>query len=254
MTLDLQMVREIIQYNLPLILGIMVLVLVFLLFFCILLLVKIKNQKKRYDFFMGTNRRPSLNLETTIQKYYQDVKEIEKKYEQLVDMVNDLDETMKCNIQKVGFVRYNPFDEMGGNLCFAVALLDGNDNGVVINGIHSRTGSFTYAKSIEMGVSIYTLSEEEKKAIEIAKENTYHPKAKKVLKVKPKKQFHHKFVEENSVQDGENKNIDAEKKESIGDVTESEKKCISEEEQKAQEIAIAVHQEIEETPQDISCE
>ena len=69
-----------------------------------------------------------------------------------------MDKTDKSKIQKVGLIRYNPFDEMGGNLCFALALLDGNDNGVVLNGIHSRTGSFTYAKPIEMGVSSFSAS------------------------------------------------------------------------------------------------
>ena len=90
--------------------------------------------------------------------------------------------TDKSKIQKVGLIRYNPFDEMGGNLCFALALLDGNDNGVVLNGIHSRTGSFTYAKPIEMGVSTYMLSEEELKAVEVAKNNTYQPEHEKVVK------------------------------------------------------------------------
>lgn len=131
--------------------------------------VKLNGQKKRYDYFMGSNRRPTHNLEMKIEEYFETSKKIESQYSKLLDMVTDMDKTDKSKIQKVGLIRYNPFDEMGGNLCFALALLDGNDNGVVLNGIHSRTGSFTYAKPIEMGVSTYMLSEEELKAVEVAK-------------------------------------------------------------------------------------
>ena len=119
-------------------------------------------------------------------------RKFESQYSKLLDMVTDMDKTDKSKIQKVGLIRYNPFDEMGGNLCFALALLDGNDNGVVLNGIHSRTGSFTYAKPIEMGVSTYMLSEEELKAVEVAKNNTYQPEHEKVVKVRFKPTFRKK--------------------------------------------------------------
>jgi hypothetical protein len=157
-------------------LGVAVIVLFIL---CIVLFVKFSVQKKKYDYFMGANRRPSANLEMKIQDYYETSKRIEEKYSKLLDMVTDMDKTDKTKIQKVGLIRYNPFDEMGGNLCFALALLDGHDNGVVLNGIHSRTGSFTYAKPIEMGVSTYMLSEEEIKAVEMAKNHAYEPEHEK---------------------------------------------------------------------------
>jgi hypothetical protein len=194
--LNYDAVNQLIQANLPLIFGGFVLAIVFLLVLCIILFVKVRRERKRYDFFMGVNRRPSHNLETKLQEYFEGVKKIEENYDKLLAMVTDLDETMQCNIQKVGIIRYNPFQEMGGNLCFAVALLDGKDNGVVFNGIHSRTGSFTYAKPIELGTSIYTLSQEEKDAIQMAKENVYQPKGEKIVKVKPKKRFYHKFVKD----------------------------------------------------------
>ena len=104
---------------------------VVLFILCIVLFVKFSGQKKKYDYFMGANRRPSANLEMKIQDYYETSKRIEEKYSKLLDMVTDMDKTDKTKIQKVGLIRYNPFDEMGGNLCFALALLDGHDNGVV---------------------------------------------------------------------------------------------------------------------------
>ena len=69
------------------------------------------------------------------------------------------------NVQHVGVVRYNPFPDKGGDQSFAVALLDDHADGVVFNGLHSRADSRVYAKPIVGGVSTYTLTEEEKEAI-----------------------------------------------------------------------------------------
>lgn len=155
---------------------------------------RFKAQKRRYDTFMGTNKRPEYSLENKIDSYFKSVKEIESHYKKLLFLVEDIDSGYKKNIQKVGLIKYNPFAEMGGNLCFALAILDGEDNGVVINGIHSRTGSFTYAKPIEHGVSIYLLSEEEIEAIEKAKETAHQPKFKRSAKVKFTPEFKKKVA------------------------------------------------------------
>ena len=226
-------------------LGVAVVVLFIL---CIVLFVKFSGQKKKYDYFMGANRRPSANLEMKIQDYYETSKRIEEKYSKLLDMVTDMDKTDKTKIQKVGLIRYNPFDEMGGNLCFALALLDGHDNGVVLNGIHSRTGSFTYAKPIEMGVSTYMLSEEEIKAVEMAKNHAYEPEHEKVVKVRFKPTFKRK--DKDSAMDDQitldqvemvevDETEERHPRTSIGDVTQAEKDLILQEETLAGKIAAA---------------
>ncbi len=69
------------------------------------------------------------------------------------------------NVRHVGVIRYNPFPDKGGDQSFAVALLDDRANGVVFNGLHSRNDSRVYAKPIVGGISTYTLTEEEKEAI-----------------------------------------------------------------------------------------
>lgn len=239
---------ELTQEMTLILLGVLAVAVVVLFILCIVLFVKINKQKKRYDFFMGANRRPTHNLETKIEEYFETSKEIESKYAKLLDMVTDMDKTDKSKIQKVGLIRYNPFDEMGGNLCFALALLDGNDNGVVLNGIHSRTGSFTYAKPIEMGVSTYMLSEEEIKAVDVAKQNTYQPEHEKVVKVRFKPIFRKKdkskaMEEQISLDDvqADEKNAVKQRqtKASIGDVTEAERALIMKEETLAGKIAAA---------------
>lgn len=231
----MEVLNEMIQFYLPFILAGLILAVILLFSLCIILFLKIGRERKRYDIFMGTSRRPDMNLEMKINSYFESVESIEQKYSKLLDMVTDMDAIMSENIQKVGIVRYNPFDEMGGNLCFAVALLDANDNGVVLNGIHGRTGSFTYAKPIELGVSTYVLSTEELKAIETAKENAYKRKAEKVVKVKPKKIF--KWKEKPLFSSKRKPEPEEKKMESLGDVTTNEKESIMAEEDVAQQIS-----------------
>ena len=219
--------------------GLLGLAVVILFILCIILFAKINREKKRYDIFMGTSRRPPHNLEMKIQEYFDTAKGIEEKYDKLLDMVTDMDKTDKSKIQKVGLIRYNPFEEMGGNLCFALALLDGEDNGVVLNGIHSRTGSFTYAKPIEMGVSIYMLSDEEKQAVKMAQEQSYKPEHEKVVKVKFKPFFKRRYAPMDDQLTLEQVDTPKEKIQSIGDVTTAEQEQIREEETLAGQIAAA---------------
>jgi hypothetical protein len=76
------------------------------------------------------------------------------------------------HIQRVGFVRFNPFEEMGGDHSFSVALLDGNGTGLVITGLHTRERTRVYVKDVKLGKSEVDLSHEERKALRLAqKEN-----------------------------------------------------------------------------------
>ena len=79
-----------------------------------------------------------------------------------------LEATAQRSFQRVGLVRYNPFEETGGNQSFALALLDAEGNGWVLSSLHARTGTRVYAKSIRGGRSDGALSEEETAAIKQA--------------------------------------------------------------------------------------
>ena len=91
----------------------------------------------------------------------------------LVDVIKsnikNIEKEMKSNLQNVGIVRYNAFDDVGSNLSFAVAILDDYNNGIVLNGIYARETSSVYAKPVVNGDSEYPLSNEEKEAIKKAK-------------------------------------------------------------------------------------
>jgi hypothetical protein len=72
------------------------------------------------------------------------------------------------SIQRVGLVRYNPFEDTGGNQSFALALTDGRGDGFVISSLHSRTGTRVYAKTVSQGRSDGALSAEEREALRLA--------------------------------------------------------------------------------------
>ncbi|MCX6722418.1 MAG: DUF4446 family protein [Candidatus Staskawiczbacteria bacterium] len=71
-------------------------------------------------------------------------------------------------MQKTGIVRFNPFNEMGGNQSFVIALLDDKNNGFVISSLFSKEGNRVYAKTVKAGKSDHMLSSEEVEALNMA--------------------------------------------------------------------------------------
>lgn len=86
----------------------------------------------------------------------------------LSNVVNTMEKSVQGSVQHVGLVRYNPFQETGGDQSFALALLDARGDGVVISSLHSRAGTRFYAKPIKGGTAQLSLSEEEVKAVQKA--------------------------------------------------------------------------------------
>lgn len=82
--------------------------------------------------------------------------------------IESIETKLAFAIQKVGFVRYNAFGDMGSDLSFSIALLDKFQNGFVLTSIYGREHTTSYAKPIKFGKSIYPLSVEEIQAIDRA--------------------------------------------------------------------------------------
>lgn len=93
---------------------------------------------------------------------------LEAKSEELEKRIEPLERISKLSIQKVGFLRFNPFQDTGGDNSFALALLDHENDGVIISSFYTREGVRIYAKWIEKGNSKQNLSQEEKKVLEDA--------------------------------------------------------------------------------------
>ena len=75
---------------------------------------------------------------------------------------------MESTFQKLGIIKYDAFNQMGGKLSFCVALLDENNNGFIINSVHSTEGCYSYTKQIIKGHSDIDLGKEERQALEMA--------------------------------------------------------------------------------------
>lgn len=94
--------------------------------------------------------------------------DLEEKIKDAFAKIRNLENISKITVQKTGIVRFNPFNAMGGNQSFVIALLDAKDNGFVISSLFVNEGNRVYAKEIKKGKSDHSLSNEEKLAIESA--------------------------------------------------------------------------------------
>lgn len=84
--------------------------------------------------------------------------------------ISQLKDQIKLTFQKVGMVKYDAFQEMGGKLSFSLCLLNERNDGFIINAMHSREGCYTYIKEIIAGKCVILLSEEETEALKMAME------------------------------------------------------------------------------------
>ena len=75
---------------------------------------------------------------------------------------------MESAFQKIGIIKYDAFNQMGGKLSFSLALLDENNNGFIINSVHSAEGCYSYTKEITSGECKIDFSEEERQALYMA--------------------------------------------------------------------------------------
>ena|SRR5258708_7428930 len=105
------------------------------------------------------------NLERILKKVLESQDLTKKEMLELGNRIALMQKGELSHIQKLGFVRFNPFDETGGDNSFALALMDAKLNGVVVTGLHTREKTRMYAKSLSEGTSKYELSKEEKRAI-----------------------------------------------------------------------------------------
>ena len=129
--------------------------------------VQMMKLKKNYKIFMsGKNAR---NLEKTLIERLDQVDGLLLANAENEKQIKQLFANMKFTFQKVGLVKYDAFHEMGGKLSFSLALLNETNDGFVMNAVHSREGCYTYVKEIIDGNAIIVLSEEEKEALDMAK-------------------------------------------------------------------------------------
>ena len=139
--------------------------------------IKVKKYKKLYDKALAKFNSHH-NVQDEFNSIYTRLKEVENISQDTVNIVNNFDEKMKNNVQKIGFVKYNAYDDTENKLSFALALLDERENGILINHIYSKHGSNVYAKYIKGGKAEERISEEEELALKIASEDKAYKERK----------------------------------------------------------------------------
>jgi len=154
--------------------GILIILLLVLVLVLIVLVIQTAEKQNRlitqYRSFM--KGKDGKTLEGSVMTRFQEMDQVSLIVRKQQGDIDKLYTNMKSVYQKLGIVKYDAFQEMGGNLSFALTLLDDNNNGFIINSIHSSEGCYTYIKEIVKGESYIALAEEEaqslKKAIEDA--------------------------------------------------------------------------------------
>ncbi len=130
-------------------------------------ITQISKLKKKYEsFMMGKDAK---SLEDTLVTRLNQVEQLIAANAANENNIRKLFSNMKYTFQKVGMVKYDAFNEMGGKLSFSLALLNESNDGFVMNAVHSREGCYTYVKEIVAGNSVIVLADEELEALNMAK-------------------------------------------------------------------------------------
>lgn len=146
---------------------------VIFIMFIMLIVTMAKNasMRKKYKIFMAGES--GKNLEKSILDKFAAIDTLETDVKDIYSNIKKINAQLITAYQKIGLVKYDAFKEIGGKLSFVLVLLTAENNGFIINSMHStKEGCYTYAKEVVNGEAFVILSEEEQQALEEAKSNT----------------------------------------------------------------------------------
>lgn len=145
---------------------------VIVLLFIIILIMMIRDHglRKRYKQFMSGENGKS--MENAILDKFKTIDTLESDVNNINQELAAINAQLVTAYQKIGIVKYDAFKEIGGKLSFVLVLLTAEDNGFILNSMHStKEGCYTYTKEVVNGEVYVILSEEEQQALEEAKKN-----------------------------------------------------------------------------------
>lgn len=105
------------------------------------------------------------SLEAVLGQHLDRVRRVARDLDDVSSRTATIERDLRRTLARVGLVRYNPFDDTGGNQSFALAILDAAGDGFVVNSLHARAGTRVYAKVVSQGRSEVALSDEETAAL-----------------------------------------------------------------------------------------
>ena len=132
----------------------------------VITLCKLKSLRRRIDDL--TRGKDTESMEDIMLNFFERIESLEQGENVTRADLKAIKENLKITYQKTGLVKYDAFREMSGALSYSLALLDKENNGVLISSMYSREGCYTYAKDIENGECKINLSEEEAEALKQA--------------------------------------------------------------------------------------
>lgn len=139
-----------------------------LLSFLLVLVVMLRIRKVRREYRMLLGKSGDQDLLATVGESVGKTRAVERQMQSVTDAQEDLASVGRLALQRFSIVRYDAFEDMGGQLSFSAALLDDYGDGIVVTSINGRTETRTYAKSVRAMKSQHNLSDEEREAIESA--------------------------------------------------------------------------------------
>jgi len=139
----------------------------------LIMLVALVSLKRRYAFLL--RHEDTQTLGDVFSEVEKRVARLETDQRALDAGLQSATRTLIGCVQHVGVVRYDAFDDVGGQQSYAVALLDDQDNGVVFSSVYSRLDCRTYAKALEHGSSLHNLTAEEEEAVRRARQAAASP-------------------------------------------------------------------------------
>lgn len=154
------------EYSEIILVSLILIVLLLTIFLISLFVHIIKTSKRTKKLWNGTNKE---NVETRMVSLLEEMESLRQENREKHTLIEQLRRKQSSQAAKIGVVRYNAFGEAGNDLSYSVAILNEGQDGVVISSIYNRDQSTTFAKPLKEGKSNYTLSTEEMKAIDIAK-------------------------------------------------------------------------------------
>ncbi len=146
--------------------GVLAVLVIVLLILVIVTMSRMRQLSRKYDLFM--RGKDAESMEQSFLKVYDEVEELQEEDQRIREKLNTINSSYSHTYQKTGLVRYDAFKGMGGQFSFALTLLDRDNNGILLNSIHSRETCYLYLKEVMRGRCDVALSAEEERSLEIA--------------------------------------------------------------------------------------
>lgn len=142
------------------------LVILLLLILVAVLFIRQQRLSRRLNYFMRGSDAES--LEKTLREVMDDNRQVKIQLKNNVDEIVQINENLLTAYRKIGIVKFNAFPGMAGKVSSSIAMLNNENNGIVITSIHGQEGCYTYVKEIMNGKSISPLTKEDEEALKKA--------------------------------------------------------------------------------------